>query len=444
MTADSPNPTPEDEGPATPAAPQTEAAAPDATAGRDAPSEARADAPDGAEGGAPADVDAAEPQAEAETAPAPKPKRRRRRKSDDAAPAAETAPAAEPPAPNARDGAAEDGGSKPDVAEDVRARTRAAFTHVDAADGARRFAFARWTRPIAPAVYGVAETHAAAMAAGIRRAAGVAGAGAADDDPDYGANLFVFVCEAWVELLDVPRLEELVPDLRRLLAILSATEANQHRLFNFGEDGGIRLAVVLLRQDAEMAKQHRDALALGQAARALLTWSDAAFEDEAPVMRRRDGRFAIRAWHTRLMKVVYDPDNAIPPASDDPELAERLAELSESRRRERRDRRRERKSDDAADAGGDPPEAEAAADADAAPAEGEQASASAPAAGGGEEPADHPPAEASEASSASSDASPDASSAETTRREVQEEIQEEPPEAAADGDDARTGAGADA
>ena len=53
----------------------------------------------------------------------------------------------------------------------------------------------------------------------------------------------------WDELLGVPDLDRLIPDLVPLLDRLKAASANQYRIFRFDEAGAIKACFVLLRMD---------------------------------------------------------------------------------------------------------------------------------------------------------------------------------------------------
>ena len=76
----------------------------------------------------------------------------------------------------------------------------------------------------------------------------------AETDPELGANCMVFFFRDWRELLEVPDLDRLVPDLGPLVERLVAADANQYRIFRFEEDGAIRAAFVFLRMDTELSK----------------------------------------------------------------------------------------------------------------------------------------------------------------------------------------------
>ncbi|MEO0720072.1 MAG: hypothetical protein AAFU68_06250 [Pseudomonadota bacterium] len=185
------------------------------------------------------------------------------------------------------------------------------------------FHFARWARPIAPAVFGTDEQGQAIMTAGIEEAAEIAGLDVVDEDPEFEKNCLVFFCKDWGDLAATPGLDRLVPDLAKLISLLGAAGANQYRIFSFDEAGGIRLAIVLIRYDADMSSISPQALALNQAVQTLLLWSDAAFTAESPTALQASGRGTVKPWFARLLAAAYASDG--PSASQDLATAEVLA-----------------------------------------------------------------------------------------------------------------------
>ncbi|MEM9725703.1 MAG: hypothetical protein AAF909_09590, partial [Pseudomonadota bacterium] len=182
------------------------------------------------------------------------------------------------------------------------------------------------------------------MAGAFKEAAELAGLETADEDPELGANILVFVVENWADLRHVPHLDRLTPDLEKLTVNLQLAGANQYRTFTFGPEGGVRLCVVMLRYDAELSQLSAASLALGQAVQSLLLWSDLAFADESPVTVRRGGKPLVKSRFLRLLKAAYDPET--PDYSEDPALALALAEKMKSRRGGERGERGERDEGD--------------------------------------------------------------------------------------------------
>lgn len=201
-------------------------------------------------------------------------------------------------------------------------RVATLFTRSGAAE-AGGFRFARWGRALAPAVFGTDEQGQAIMTAGFEEAAEIAGVEIVDDDPDFEKNLLVFFCSDWSELAQTPGLGRLIPDLEALIAKLAEAGANQYRIFSFDAQGGIQLAIVLLRYDADLSSVSPQALALNQATQTLLLWSDAAFAAESPTALESSGRGVLKPWYAALLKAAYAED--VPVASAESSAAETIA-----------------------------------------------------------------------------------------------------------------------
>lgn len=184
------------------------------------------------------------------------------------------------------------------------------------------FAFARWGRPIAPVVFGVEEETLAVVKGGFEAVARLAGHDLAETDPELGSNCMVFFFRDWAELMAVPGLDRLVPDLGPLVARLQDAQANQYRAFRFDEAGAIRACFIFLRMDQDLAALPAETLVLGQVVQAMLLWSDTAFRNRSPLAVAA-GTTILRPDIADLIRAAYDP--AIPPASDDPSLALRLS-----------------------------------------------------------------------------------------------------------------------
>ena len=105
------------------------------------------------------------------------------------------------------------------------------------------YAFARWTRPIAPVVFGVDDATLAIVKGAVEAVAVLSGHKLAETDPELGANLVIFFFSEWDELLETKDLDRLVPDLHPLVAKLKAADANHYRLFRFEPDGAIKAVV---------------------------------------------------------------------------------------------------------------------------------------------------------------------------------------------------------
>ena len=91
----------------------------------------------------------------------------------------------------------------------------------------KTFAFARWGRPIAPIVIGVEDETLRLFKATIEAVATLASHPISETDPELGSNLMVFFFRNWKELRDVPKLDQIVPELSSLVLKLEQAKANQ-------------------------------------------------------------------------------------------------------------------------------------------------------------------------------------------------------------------------
>jgi len=91
----------------------------------------------------------------------------------------------------------------------------ALFTRSDGA-----YLFARWGRPVVPAVFGAADESLPVIKGAFEAVITLAGHRMAESDPELGANLMVFFVRDWAELLSVPDLDRLVPGLADIVAWL--------------------------------------------------------------------------------------------------------------------------------------------------------------------------------------------------------------------------------
>ncbi|THD72906.1 hypothetical protein E7681_13350 [Thalassobius vesicularis] len=174
------------------------------------------------------------------------------------------------------------------------------------ADGT--YAFARWGRPICPIVFGVQDQTLEVVKGALEAVVGMAGHHMAETDPEMGVNLMFFFFRDWDELLDVPDLGALIPDLWALVGRLKEAGATQYRGFRFDKAGAIKAAFVFLRMDGALAKMPADELALSQVAQVMLLWGDRAFAETSPLavagettVLRPEIAALIRAGYDRLM-----------------------------------------------------------------------------------------------------------------------------------------------
>ena len=183
------------------------------------------------------------------------------------------------------------------------------------------FAFARWGRPIAPIVFGVEDQTLSVVKGAIEAVTALAGHQMAETDPELGSNLMMFFFRDWLELLEVPDLDRLVPNLRALVERLQAAEANQYRVFRFDKVGAIQACFVFLRMDRQMSRLPAETLALGQVVQSFLLWSDRAFSEQSPLAVAGETTI-LRPEIAGLIRAAYDP--VLPVAAQDASHALRL------------------------------------------------------------------------------------------------------------------------
>jgi len=193
--------------------------------------------------------------------------------------------------------------------------------HFTSPDGTYRFA--RWDRPIVPVVFGVNDETLSVIKGAIEAVVTLAGHKMAETDAELGANLMMFFFREWDELLDVPKLDQMIPGLARVVERLKASGGQQYRAFRFDNDGAIQACFVFIRMGGAMADLPADTLALGQAVQAMLLWSDAAFATRSPLAVLPDrGAVILRPEIAGLIKAAYDP--VMPIAADDKSHALRM------------------------------------------------------------------------------------------------------------------------
>jgi hypothetical protein len=184
-------------------------------------------------------------------------------------------------------------------------------------DGA--YVFARWGRPIVPVVFGVDAPTLSVFKAAIEAIVVAADHKMDELDTELGANLMMFFCKDWSELLDVSHLDQMIPEIAPLIAKLQAGDANQYRLFRFDAQGAINACFVFLRMDAHLAEASADTLALSQAAQMILLWSDTA----PSLLGEINGMTVLRPEIAGVIRAAYDP--VMPSVAQDPSHALRLS-----------------------------------------------------------------------------------------------------------------------
>ncbi|MBK4214801.1 hypothetical protein JJJ17_02555 [Paracoccus caeni] len=169
------------------------------------------------------------------------------------------------------------------------------------------FLCARWGRPVAPVIFGLADESLDVFRGAIRAGFAHAGHPVAETDPEMGANLMLFFVREWDELQEVPDLDRLT-GMADLPARLTASGADQYRLFRFDADGGIRACLGFLRMGGALGEAHPAELAEMVMVRAALSFAT----DVVPSQEL-----------AALIRAAYDP--VLPVAANDPAHALRLA-----------------------------------------------------------------------------------------------------------------------
>ncbi len=185
------------------------------------------------------------------------------------------------------------------------------------------YVFARWGRPIVPVVFGVQDETVPVIKGAIEAVVTLAGHKMAETDPELGANLMVFFFREWDELLDVPKLGQMIPDLAPLVGRLKQGDATQYRAFRFDDERAIHASFVFLRMTDEMSQIPAETLALTQAVQVMLLWSEAAFADSSPLAVLPDnGATVLRPEIAAVIAAAYD--RMMPVAAADASHALRL------------------------------------------------------------------------------------------------------------------------
>jgi len=185
------------------------------------------------------------------------------------------------------------------------------------------YAFARWGRPMAPIVFGVEDQTLEVVKSAIEAVCAATGHKMMEADPELGSNFMFFFFRDWAELLEVPDLDQMIPDFKALITRLQTQGANQYRLFRFDDQGAIKACFVFLCMDKALSKLSADTLALGQVVQSFLLWSDQAFVDQAPLAIAEGGTTIIHPDVMDLMRVAYDP--ILPDTAADASHALRMA-----------------------------------------------------------------------------------------------------------------------
>ena len=185
------------------------------------------------------------------------------------------------------------------------------------------YAFARWGRPISPVVFGVLDETLALVKSAIETVCLGCGHATDEIDPELGSNFMMFFFRDWAELLEVPDLDQMIPELNSVVGRLQMAGSNQYRAFRFDDGGGIQACFVFLRMDKDLEQVGADRLALVQAIKAILLWSSEAFRTMSPLATLDNGTTIMRPDIAALLRAAYDP--VMPVATQDPSHALRLS-----------------------------------------------------------------------------------------------------------------------
>lgn len=183
------------------------------------------------------------------------------------------------------------------------------------------YRFARWGRPLVPVVFGVRDETLPVIKGAFEAVCTLAGHEMAETDPELGSNCMVFFFREWSELLEVPDLDRLIPELAPLVDQLQERAANQYRLFRFDASGAIKAAFVFLRMDDALSDLPAETLALGQVVQTVLLWSQDAFAKRSPLAMAGE-KTILRPDIAGVIRAAYDP--VLPPVAQDKVHALRL------------------------------------------------------------------------------------------------------------------------
>lgn len=184
--------------------------------------------------------------------------------------------------------------------------------------------FARWGRPIAPVIFGVDDTTLTHLKSAVATTIGLTGGQIVETDPELGANFMWFFCKDWDEILTVPDLDRLVPNLAELVKHLNDTNSLRHRSFAFDAEGGIKLCILMMRVTEQVASVSPHILATGETFQCLALFTPNAFHDHSPIAVIQENNMCLaKPNYAALIRAAYDP--VMPVSSTDASHALRLA-----------------------------------------------------------------------------------------------------------------------
>ncbi|MEM7242723.1 MAG: hypothetical protein AAF429_11110 [Pseudomonadota bacterium] len=189
------------------------------------------------------------------------------------------------------------------------------------ADGS--YQFARWGRPIAPVVFGVNDDILKGLRAAIESTVGITGQKLAEVDPELGTNfIWIFVRE-WDELMTLPDIGKLIPDLDKKLVEIKKSNSNSYRYLTFDPDGAIMFACVIIRPVGDYAKQSVSVIGAAETVLTLATFGANAFKEESPLAMLPENKVVIvKPKYAAVIRAAYD--ETMPVRSDDAAHAMRI------------------------------------------------------------------------------------------------------------------------
>ena len=93
--------------------------------------------------------------------------------------------------------------------------------------------------------FGIEDQSIATLKGAIEVTCAMVGHPIAETDPELGTNLMFFFIRDWDELLAVPDLDRIMPNLSDLVGRLQAAESQQYRSFRFDEQARLRPVLYL-------------------------------------------------------------------------------------------------------------------------------------------------------------------------------------------------------
>ncbi len=166
---------------------------------------------------------------------------------------------------------------------------------------------ARWSRPIAPVIFGLADETLPIFRDATRAVIADVRHPLVETDLEMGANMMSFFVRDWDELAQIPDLDRLTGQ-EGLADRLKDRDADQYRLFRFDADGTIRACMNFVNMGGKLAEAHPAQLAEALAVNSMLTFA----HEVTPTPQL-----------AKLIRAAYDP--VMPSIARDPSHALRLA-----------------------------------------------------------------------------------------------------------------------